>query len=152
MKYDTKAFATRVPIGIFSTAIMAFCCTIRVTTLEIMVKISSGIFSRIKKNSCDRLDKVHRRRGQKSRRSSTNGKQACHDSATPWRFCQLNKNPEQCQRVRQMKKNICEVVCSRIETVQLHIQHVRYPRERMPVRCVSGGDGPQYAIPSQTAH
>src|SRR5262249_41563915 len=72
-KYATNAFAARVLTGSSSTTDPPVRCARNVTTLEIMVRISNGIFSRI---SCENLDascNVKRRRGQKSTRSKTKG-------------------------------------------------------------------------------
>jgi hypothetical protein len=56
---------------------------------------------------------------------------------------------EEQERVGDVKEEIGEVMAGGIETIELAIQEVREPGERMPVARVAGGEGPENVFAGQ---
>src|SRR5262249_22563041 len=80
-----------------------------------------------------------------------NGEQRGHESALPKRAGHLIEHEKEKEHGHRMKQHIGKVMPSRLQSVYLAIEHMRYSRQRMPVSCVSvgkcvdeaiGGEGP----------
>ena len=77
------------------------------------------------------------------------GKQRGDERAGPQRPGQLEQQQQQQHGIRRVKQDIDTMLCPGVQSEQLAIQHVRKPRDRMPVAGVSGGESPLDAGPRQ---
>jgi hypothetical protein len=75
----------------------------------------------------------------------------CHNKrALPERPGHSIENKKQQQRARRVKHHVCQMVRPGVHAEKLHVQHVRKPRQGMPVAGVSRGKGPNYVSTRQT--
>src|SRR5436190_20867028 len=72
------------------------------------------------------------------------------DSAAPKRTGHEFEREKKQQSVSGVQQHIRQVMRARFHPEELHVQHMRQPRERMPVAGVAAGKGPLHILPAQT--
>ena len=78
-----------------------------------------------------------------------NGKNRRDECAPGRSFTRAIENPEQQYGIQNVEKHTRDVVPARIKTVDLRIQHMREPCQRMPVRLELSGQRPDDALRGQ---
>src|SRR5262249_55762131 len=74
-----------------------------------------------------------------------------HKTASAGHSCHLVKRQEQQQRARNMKHQICGVQNGGMQPEELNIQHVRQPRQGMPVVHGPGAKSPRDPLPGEAS-
>ena len=72
-----------------------------------------------------------------------------HPRAAPQRSCQAIQQQEEQDGVGQMQQQVGQVMALGLQMIELEIDDVGYPRQRMPIGGVAGGEGPFEALPVQ---
>src|ERR1700719_3292715 len=80
-----------------------------------------------------------------------NSEKRRHEHAAPERARHLPEDEEKENRVRRVEQHIGEVMPARAEAVELAVQHVGKPGERVPVRRVRLGERPDNSFARQPA-
>src|ERR1035441_7659466 len=78
------------------------------------------------------------------------GKERSHQGAAPKRARQALKQSEEQEGVGGVKEQAGDVMAEGLQPVKLAVQHVRQPRQRMPIRSVSARESPPHALPPQS--
>src|SRR2546421_11735828 len=78
-------------------------------------------------------------------------KERSHKSTAPHGSRHLPQHQEEQQSLRRMKNDIGNMVGARLCSEELAVQHVGYPRQRVPVRRVKSFEGPTQPFPCQPA-
>ena len=74
-----------------------------------------------------------------------NGENRRHESARAGPARHANENEEEQCGIERMQDQVRRMMAGRVRPVALNIQHVRQPRQRVPIRRVKRGEGPANA-------
>src|SRR5690349_20482577 len=79
------------------------------------------------------------------------GKERGYERTAPQGSSEPQQNKKQQNAVCGVQQQACQVMHSRVEPVQLNVEHVRHPGERVPVNHVPRRKRPRNAIWSESA-
>ena len=74
------------------------------------------------------------------------GKEGGHKGTGPEGCAHSSEDPEEEEGIDYMEEEVVEVVSLGVKTVEGAIEHVREPRQGMPVGGVPGGEGPDHPL------
>src|SRR5262249_31611011 len=74
-----------------------------------------------------------------------------NEGASPERSCRIAKEAEEQQCVGHMKTDVDEMVSPGLQAKELAIQHVGYPRQRVPVAGVVLGERPKESAAAEAS-
>jgi len=77
------------------------------------------------------------------------GEEGRNQGAAPDRAGHLVKKQEEQQRVGEVQEKAGEMVAGRLQAIELGIQLMREPRQRMPVGALARAEGPRRAPPGE---